>query len=84
MESIVYGNFNAEGVEVIERGGKHFVRYDAGSHQVALREDEITVFEFAQIKDGGKSQIDVLIQIQKRLAASGVNAYQQNWFPEQT
>lgn len=84
MESVVYGNFNAEGIEIIERGGKYFVRYDAGSHQVAIREDEITVFEFALIKDGGKSQIDALIQIQKRLTANGVNAYQQNWFSEQT
>ena len=84
MESCVYGNFNTEGIEIIERAGKYFVRYDAGSHQIALREDEISGVEFALIKEGGKSQIDALIQIQKRLTSSGANANQQNWFPEQT
>jgi len=53
-------------------------------HQISLREDEISGVEFALIKESGNSQIDALIQIQKRLTSSGANANQQNWFPEQT
>ena len=37
MRELIYDN---EGVVVLKDGSKYYVRYDAGAHQVAMREDE--------------------------------------------
>ena len=42
--------FNA--LEVVLRGGRYFVRYDAGAHCDAWREDEISEQEFVRLKMG--------------------------------
>ena len=39
METVIYGNLQSEALEVILREGRYFLRYDAGAHQMAWRED---------------------------------------------
>jgi hypothetical protein len=67
MEGCVFGSLMQDGLEVVERQGHYFVRYDAGAHQVAWREDEITIREFEQIKDVPHGQYEAIIGLQKRL-----------------
>lgn len=81
MEAIVYGNLKSEGIEVVSREGRHFVRYDAGAHVVAWREDEVTPQEFAAIAQGGASEHQAILAVQRRLELSGVDPYRQNWTP---
>jgi hypothetical protein len=81
MESLVYGNLKSEGIEVVARDGRYFVRYDAGAHQIVWREDELTESELASIKLGGSAQREAMFHMQRRLERSGVNAYSQNWTP---
>lgn len=66
-------------LEVVKRDGKYFVRYDAGSHQEVLREDEITQDELHSILETPNGLYDVIIGIQRRL---GPFAYESNWSPK--
>jgi hypothetical protein len=66
---------------VVNRDGRHFVRYDAGAHVIAWREDEITEQEFMSIKQGGATEHQAILAMQRRLELSGVNPYCQNWAP---
>lgn len=63
---------------IIKDGAKFFIRYDAGSHQVAIREDEISEQEALQVKKGEAEATQVLFALQKRLTLSGVNPYVSN------
>jgi hypothetical protein len=81
MERIVYGNLQREGLEVVTHDGRYFVRYDAGAHVIAWREDEITEQEFASIQRGGEAQYRAIIAMQRRLEQSGTDPYLQNWAP---
>ncbi len=71
--------FNA--LEVVLRGGRYFVRYDAGAHCDAWREDEISEQEFVRLKMGRAGVQDVLLCLQKRLIGLGVDPYVSNWKP---
>ncbi len=81
MENIVYGNINTHGIEVVRREGRYFVRYDAGAHAIAWREDEITFSEFELLSAGDNVEQQAMFQIQRRLEQAGVNPYIQNWAP---
>ena len=81
MNTVVYGNLQSSGLEVVLRDGRYFVRYDAGSHAVAWREDELTAQEFAAIRLGGQAEHQAILSLQRRLELSGTNPYQQNWAP---
>ncbi|VVD91551.1 hypothetical protein PPN31114_01688 [Pandoraea pneumonica] len=81
METRVFGNIQHEGLEVVEREGRYFVRYDAGAHQIAWREDEISAEEFVMLKSGTAGQYQCIIGMQKRLRLLGIDPYQQNWVP---
>jgi hypothetical protein len=83
MGSIIFGNFDEGGIEVIERKNKLYVHYDAGAHQIVFRKDEITLSEFDQIELNVESQQEVMFAIQARLDESGINPYIQNWQPTQ-
>jgi hypothetical protein len=80
METVVYGSM-MEGLEVVRRAGRLFVRYDAGGHLVQWREDEITEGELALLSAGRGYWTHALLQIEKRLLASGVDPYKSNWEP---
>lgn len=81
MEKVIYGNFYSEGLELIERNEKYYVRYDAGAHQEALREDELSKDEAMKLQRGKKEEYEVIIAMQARLKASGKNPHEQNWYP---
>ena len=81
MEKRVFGNLSQEGLEVVERDARYFVRYDAGAHQVAWREDEISMEEFAQLRSSRPGEYQTIIALQRRLQAGGIDPYKQNWQP---
>ena len=78
MEKHIYGNLN-EGLEIIERNSSYFVRYDAGAHQEAWREDKISEEEALKIQKGHKEENETLFALQKRLEKNGVNPFISNW-----
>ncbi len=80
-ETIRFGNLQEIGLEVVERQGRLFVRYDAGAHQVAWREDEIGDMEFEGIAGAKDRRNETMFAIQKRLEGSGTDPYRSNWTP---
>lgn len=69
METVDYGSLDNEGLEIVARDGRYFVRYDAGAHQIMWREDEVTESELASIKLGGRAQQQAMFHLQRRRAA---------------
>jgi hypothetical protein len=82
MEKVILGSLENEGFEVVLRGGRHYVRYDAGTHMVALREDEISESELGTFSKGGDFVTQALFSIQHRIKQAGGNPYEQNWAPK--
>ncbi len=74
METI----YSDDSVSAFKQDGKYFIRYDAGAHQVEMREDEISEADATQIQDDPTKIEDVLRALQRRLKASGVNPYKSN------
>ncbi|MFT3715633.1 MAG: hypothetical protein QM774_06720 [Gordonia sp. (in: high G+C Gram-positive bacteria)] len=66
------------GFAVFEQGGKFYVRYDAGAHQVEMREDEVSEAEAHEASKGLDSANAVLFKVQNRLIESGVDPYVSN------
>ncbi len=79
MEERVFGDVGGRGLEVVRRDARYYVRYDAGAHQVAWREDELTETEFERLRMGQENEHAVMIALQRRIAASGGDPYTQNW-----
>ena len=77
-EKLIY---SGGGIEIWQRQGRFFIRYDAGAHVAALREDEITSDEVAEAMSGSDSATAVLFKLQKRLIANGVDPYSANVLP---
>jgi hypothetical protein len=82
METLAHGDLKTEGIEVVRRDGRLYVRCDAGAHTVQWREDEISEEEFRHIVTGSEICAQVLLQIQRRLLASGIDVYKSNWSPK--
>lgn len=82
METRVYGDINTGGLEVVCRSDRYFVRYDAGAHQMAWREDEITVDEFKRLCASRADEYEVIIGLQRRLRSQGKDPNCQNWVPQ--
>jgi hypothetical protein len=79
MDHVVYV-YN--GLDVVRREGRLFVRYDAGAHAVKWREDEITEDEFRRITAGPPDSVRrILIEIENRLIERGIDPYESNWEP---
>lgn len=78
MEERIHGNVSSEGLEVVFRSGRYFVRYDAGAHQVVWREDELSVEEYEQLRKSKAGEYEVILGVQRRL---GLDAYISNWYP---
>ncbi len=70
-----------DGIEIVKRDNRYYVRYDAGAHQVCWREDEISEEEAEKVKSGKAVEYDVIIELQRRLIASGIDPYVSNWSP---
>lgn len=67
-----------DGVVVLREGGRWFIRYDAGAHQVAMREDAISADEAAQAMTGPEGAMAVLFALQRRLSEAGIDPYAAN------
>ena len=70
--------FEGDGLVVSEIGTKFYVRYDVGTHQVVIREDEISEEEARRIMSGSAEASKVLFALQTRLTQAGINAYVSN------
>jgi hypothetical protein len=81
METRVFGDLQRNGLEVVSRQGRYFVRYDAGAHQVAWREDVITQDEFASLSSSSENERSVILALQERLSGAGIDPYKPNWLP---
>jgi hypothetical protein len=71
--------FGYRDVEIWREGDRYFVIYDAGSHQVVLRRDEITPFEAESASRGAPHAIEMLVALQKRLEEQGIDPYVSNF-----
>lgn len=70
--------FSHADLQLIQADKRYFVRYDAGAHQVVMREDEITEEEARQIQAGTDAMAAVLFSLQRRLIAQGIDPYVSN------
>lgn len=67
-----------DGVAVLRDGDAWFIRYDAGAHQIAMREDAISQEEARRAMTGPEGAVDVLFALQRRLVAAGIDPYAEN------
>jgi hypothetical protein len=58
--------FQFNELEIWKHGDRYFARYDAGLHQVAMREDEISVHEANFADQGNEEAIEMLFALQKK------------------
>lgn len=65
-------------LRVFKRLGRFFIRYDAGAHQIAIREDEISEAEARVAAASSEGATTVLLALQRRLLERGVDAYRPN------
>jgi len=65
-------------LQIWRRGGRYFARYDAGAHQVAMREDEISEDEARSAMQGKDAAMKVLFALQRRLIAAEIDPYVSN------
>lgn len=70
--------FQLSNMEIWARGDRFFVRYDAGSHQVAMREDEISEQEVRKASLSTEAAMKMLFDLQKRLIQAGIDPYVSN------
>ncbi len=75
MREFIYDD---DGVAVVKEGSRYYVRYDAGAHQIAIREDEISEDEAKQVMAGVAEATQVLFAVQRRLTAAGIDPYVSN------
>jgi hypothetical protein len=59
--------FQFKDLEIWTRGSQFFVRYDAGSHQVVMREDEISEKEATEGSMSEDAASKMLFDLQKAL-----------------
>ena len=64
--------------EIWKRNDRFFVRYDAGAHQIVMREDEISEDDALYALKGPQEANDVLLKLQRSLSESGVDPYTSN------
>ena len=74
--------FEFNGLEVCEDGGRYYVIYDAGAHQVVLRKDEITKQEAELAMSGRNGLLTMIWALQKRLSEHGLDPYVSNFVRE--
>jgi hypothetical protein len=70
--------FELSDLEIWERDGKFYARYDAGSHMVCMREDQLTDDEVKLGLSGNEGALKMLFKLQERLIKTGINPYESN------
>lgn len=79
VEEKLFGlELGTDNLEVVRRRDRYFVRYDAGAHQMAWREDEISEPDAMRIGSGKTGEYDVIVRLKRSL---GLEAYTSNWAP---
>jgi hypothetical protein len=71
-------------LEIWQEDDRFYMIYDAGSHQVVMRKDEISEDEAELACTGLPKLSEVMFTLQKRLIESGIEPYKSNWSPEKT
>ncbi len=72
MDTIIF-EFND--LKIIKRGNRFFAHYDAGAHQVVMREDEISKEDAEYACRGSEMAQAMLFRLQKRLIDAGIDPY---------
>lgn len=67
MDTTIFSGF---GINIIERNGNYFIRYDAGSIVTQFREDEINEVEAQKAQRSEKDAYEVILSCQLRAAGS--------------
>lgn len=75
MSEVIYED---DGLVVRKDGERYFVKYDVGTHQIIMREDEISEQDAQRIMSAPAEATKVLFELQRRLINAGVNAYVSN------
>lgn len=70
--------FDNDGLILSKEGSLFYVRYDVGTHQIVMREDEVTEEEGLRIMSGPAEATKVLFELQKRLIQTGIDPYVSN------
>lgn len=70
--------FETIGLEIWKREGRYFIRYDAGAHQIAIREDAISEAEAQQAMRDVTSATQVLFAVESRLRRAGIDPHVAN------
>jgi hypothetical protein len=73
--------FDDGGLTILVREGRYYVRYDAGAHMNAWREDEISEEEAFRATESEAEATSVLWAVQRRLLALGIDPYRSNIEP---
>ena len=71
--------FEFSDLAIWKENEKFFAYYDAGSHQVMMRKDEISEDEARTACEGPESATRMLMNLQRRLVEMGVDPYRSNW-----
>jgi hypothetical protein len=70
--------YDQHGIKIFKDDSRFFVAYDAGAHMVVPRLDEISQEEAYLAMTGSTAAERVLLSLQKRLQAAGVDPYRAN------
>lgn len=70
--------YDKNNIKIFKVGNRYYIEYDAGAHQIAIREDEISEDEANIIINDESKLMTVLFAIQKRLIARGEKPYKSN------
>lgn len=75
MRTKIYGQ---HGIEIFQENAGFFIRYNAGAHMVDPRLDEISKNDAVLAMTGPAAAERVLLSLQKRLQAAGIDPYKTN------
>lgn len=75
MRTIIYDD---GAMVIINDDGKFYIRYDVGTHQIKIREDEISQDEANLVMAGTAGATRVLFAVQRRLRLVGIDPYASN------
>ncbi|ASA54584.1 hypothetical protein [Vibrio gazogenes] len=70
--------YDEDNIAIFKNDGKYYIRYDAGAHQVAIREDEINEEEASMIINDRSKLMKVLRSLQEHLIKKGEKPYISN------
>jgi hypothetical protein len=70
--------FKFNDLEIWDEDGNYYAVYDAGSHQVTMRKDQITEEEAKLASSGEEGATKMLFALQARLKRAGIDPYSSN------